>query len=177
MELPICLEKNGYYPITLYSPKKDMEKYELFSYDIFKEKVNQFLNPGKSEMVQGDLHVYGCNVYQVILDEMLQKTKRGIVDFRIFQLLMEQKQCILKRMEYLLTIEKKENNLKSIIEEYRGVVKQFQKIRILYLKELCKEGYGNSLDKRIDNSRINQHLVEEIICGSQMEKECLKKLL
>ena len=171
------LEKNGYYPITLYSPKKDMEKYELFSYDIFKEKVNQFLNPGKSEMVQGDLHVYGCNVYQVILDEMLQKTKRGIVDFRIFQLLMEQKQCILKRMEYLLTIEKKENNLKSIIEEYRGVVKQFQKVRILYLKELCKEGYGNSLDKRIDNSRINQHLVEEIICGSQMEKECLKKLL
>lgn len=72
---------------------------------------------------------------------------------------------------------KKENNLKSIIEEYRGGVKKFQKIRILYLKELCKEGYGNSLDKRIDNSRINQHLVEEIICGSQMEKECLKKLL
>ena len=51
--------------------------------------------------MEGDIHIYGKNVYDWILQDLTGEHVRNIVDYRVVHLLYEHKCCIRSRLEYL----------------------------------------------------------------------------
>ena len=104
------------------------------------------------------------------------ETDYGIDDFRIIQLLYEQKQCVYRRLQYL-----QERNLLpqeqiSNFENYQSVVRNCQSMRMIYLKQLKKEGALEDPVKRITDERTRCKLADAIRAMMQKEEEILRLL-
>lgn len=170
------LEERGYAPLNLCKAKQCPQI--EFTAKLFLRKIQEFICPKKSELVGGDKHIYGINLYDHIKKELvgngLQDTT---IDFRVFQLLYEQKICIDKRMEYIAEKYHLKNVMEPIRLEYKSVVQKFDKIRLLYLKQLIIERRGIILTQNIHDKKSIDKIVKELDCGKEKEMEILKQLV
>lgn len=167
------LEQEGNDPITLCRLKEE-EKEFLFSLDIFREKIRAFIYPKESEYKEGDRHIYGFHVYTYIEDELLAGNREGTVDFRMFQLLYEQKQCIYRRMEYL---QNRYGVCGLPLDSYAKVVQRFQQIRLLYMMQLHREGKVPGEAGIIEDERVIHRIVRELHEGKEQERMVLEEVL
>ncbi len=169
------LEKDYPWPVTLCSLREKKES--KFTVSVFTDKLKKYLYPPQKEIVEEDIHVYGTDIYQWIILELREEERRGFVDFRIFQLLYEQKCCIRRRLEYLQEKYNLEMELKEFWEEYKKVEGSFQRIRLIYLKQLCMEGKKGTLGKAIRSESVNYSLANKLEMAVQEERKVLEKLI
>lgn len=50
--------------------------------------MRQFLDPHAQELVEDDIHVYGREVYNYILDDLKRNIMWDFVDYRVFSFFM-----------------------------------------------------------------------------------------
>lgn len=169
------LEQEGYAPVLLCQIGKVPEYH--FSWEMMQRKLHAFIQPNPEEMVGEDLHVYGSEIYRWIMRELTGETDYGMDDFRIFQLLYEQKQCVSQRMKRL-----QERNLipaeyLDIPDKYQKVVGDFQSMRIIYLKQLLQEGAMDHPVKRITHSGVRCKLAKALQEAAQREDRILREVV
>ncbi len=155
---------------------KESSPYSFEVHD-FLVKIKEFLNPPDQEMVAEDLHMYGTDIYERILSELRGEEEQVVVDFRVFQLLYEQKQCIKRRLEFLQEKYHLENVLKEFWEEYKEVERSFQRIRLIYLKQLSLEGRTATLDQCILNEKVNCGIADKLEEAIGKERMILERLV
>lgn len=168
------LEQEGYAPVLLCQIGEVPEYH--FSWEMMQRKMHAFIQPNPEEMVGEDLHVYGSEIYRWIMRELTGETDYGMDDFRIFQLLYEQKQCVSQRMKRL-----QERNLipaeyLDIPDKYQKVVGDFQSMRIIYLKQLLQEGAMDHPVKRITHSGVRCKLAKTLQEAAQREDRILREV-
>ncbi|MCH5267839.1 MAG: hypothetical protein J1E62_05780 [Lachnospiraceae bacterium] len=168
------LDIEGYYPIIVYSIPA-LDKYE-FTENVFVHKIAAFLNPDDDEPVENDIHVYGKNVYDWILQDLTGEKIRNIVDYRVIHLLYEHKKCICSRMEYLLERDMLSEANQKLLEEMKEVVSAFQKVRLLYLKELRKEEKLYSMNKVVEDSAVKKNIARELEESIKREETVLTQI-
>jgi len=111
---------------------KTKENYEFkFDADLLKAQLHDYLNARNEtfNMPYSSSCVFGIAVYDSIIKEI---ESNEAIDLRITKILLEHKQCMLQRIEYLMThyIISSENNLL----DYKNVVKKFENIHKLATK-------------------------------------------
>ena len=168
------LEQEGYYPITIYQISESAAC--EFSEDILFEKLSAFLNPPENEQVEGDIHIYGKNVYDWILQDLTGEHVRNIVDYRVVHLLHEHKCCIRSRLEYLRQRGELSDIGQKILTEMKGIINDFQKIRFQYLQQLKKEGKLYSMDKMVENSEVKTYIAEQLGAAIKREESILGEI-
>ncbi len=168
------LEQEGYYPITIYQISESAAC--EFSEDILFEKLSAFLNPPENEQVEGDIHIYGKNVYDWILQDLTGEHVRNIVDYRVVHLLYEHKCCIRSRLEYLRQRGELSDIGQKILTEMKGIINDFQKIRFQYLQQLKKEGKLYSMDKMVENSEVKTYIAEQLGAAIKREESILGEI-
>lgn len=169
------LEQEGYYPVIVYQIR-GLGTYE-FTEDIFIEKITAFLYPPAEEMVENDVHVYGRNIYDWLLQDLSGESDRGIVDFRVLHLLYEHKKCIKNRLEYLSQKGQLSDACQYICDNMQTVIDDFQEIRLLYLKQLRKEGKLESMNKVIEDSEMKDTVAELLRESMEKEKHILSAVM
>ena len=169
------LEQEGYAPVLL-CQIGTIPEYQ-FSWTEMRKKLEAFMRPKPEEMVGEDIHVYGTDIYAWILRELMGETEYGIDDFRVFQLLYEQKRCVYRRMQYLQERNLFPENMSGVLSEYEDLILDFQGIRMVYLKQLQKEGAWNDPVKRITDQETRCKLAGAIKEAVHRERIILEKLL
>ncbi|MCI5641214.1 MAG: hypothetical protein MR316_09610 [Lachnospiraceae bacterium] len=167
------LKLDGCYPVT-FIDKPSNEPFDLTE-DYFLTKIRNFVCPKEPRKTTYDIQIYGSDVYEWMLEELEGKTDRETIDYRTFHLLHEHKKNIYRCMKKL-----KESGTyidETILEEYKEVVRGFQMLRILYMKEA-------GMTERLIRTKKVYKLGEgrEKICRmfqqlSEKELAVLKKLL
>ncbi len=165
------LDQEGYAPVLL-CKFDEIPEYQ-FSFHDMQAKLKAYMHPKPDEKVGEDHHVYGRNVYTWIMRELTGETDYGIVDFRVFHLLYEQKMCILRRMQCLQKRNLLPKAYDAVIKDYQNVVEIFQSIRFIYLKQLRVEGKLDSQDKRIADENTRRRLVETLEDAITKEEQIL----
>lgn len=169
------LEQEGYYPIIVYQIR-DGKEFE-FTEDVFIGKLTAFLQPPEEEMVGEDVHVYGSNIYDWLIQDLTGECDREIVDYRVLHLLYEHKKCIKNRLEYLLQKGQLSAACQSVYHTINKVIDDFQEIRLLYLKQLRKEGKLDSMNKVIEDRETKRTVAKLLQESVKNEREVLSKLL
>lgn len=159
------LKLDNNYPLSIIKIKRD-EKFEI-SWEFFIKKLRKFWLPSKNEIVENDIHVYGINVYDWIIEEMIGKTNRVTVDYRMFHLLHEHKKNIMRVMLLLNEKKKIDDNL---FTEYERILKEFNELRLFYLKEVQKQNGKIGFNNRITNDTINKKIADKLIKAKNHEK-------
>lgn len=167
------LKLDGCYPVT-FIDKPSNEPFDLTE-EYFLTKIRNFVYPKEPRKTTYDIQIYGSDVYEWMLEELEGKTDRETIDYRTFHLLHEHKKNIYRCMKKL-----KESGTyiaEAILEEYKEVVRGFQMLRILYMKEA-------GMTERLIRTKKVYKLGEgrEKICRmfqqvSEKELTVLKKLL
>lgn len=169
------LEDSYPYPADLRRLKGGVQ--EVFSLSSFRSSVRSYLYPAKSEMTEGSYHVYGIHVLDYII-ECLEQDDNRVIDFRVFQLLYDQKKCILHRIEVLAErCRKEQSNLAQISMEYKAVAEGCQRIRFACLRQLKTEGVVTRLDKTISDRGVSLRIADELREITLLEKQILEKLI
>ena len=163
------------WPVTLCS-LKEIPKYS-FEISCFVDKLKKHVYPLENEMVEGDLHIYGVNIYDAVLSELRGESDRGFVDFRVFQIFYEQKKCIRRRLEFLQEKYSMEAELEEFWTEYKKVEGSFQRIRLIYMKQLVMEGRADTLDKDVLCETVNLGIADKLEEVVEKEREVLESLL
>lgn len=163
------------WPVTLCS-LKEIPEYS-FEISCFVDKLKKHLYPSENEMVEGDLHIYGVNIYDAVLSELRGESDKGFVDFRVLQIFYEQKKCIRRRLEFLQEKYSMETELEEFWTEYKKVEGSFQRIRLIYMKQLVMEGRADTLDKAVLSETVNLGIVDKLEEAVEKEKEVLESLL
>lgn len=168
------LEKEYPWPVMLCWIKKQPE-YQ-FTIQKFAEKIREYIAPDESEMVQGDYHVYGMNVCQKVVEGL--KSEEGIpVDFRTFQLLYEQKECILRRARYLAERYHQEKEWEQFFNDYKEIRDGYQRIRLVYLKQLMEEGKTGQINQTITDDKLSLIIAGRLEVLLKKERNVLEGLL
>ena len=169
------LEQPGYYPFSLYCAKQ-REKME-FTIELFLEKLNEFLHPKKTEQVEGDIHIYGSNIYEKICRELTDSTDElKTVDLRTFHLLYEQKIVIRDRISFIMH-KYHLNELLKVKEDYEQIVDRFRDIRLVYLKQLYQEdGYEVGEIQRVYSKEVNNRIGNMVKNAQKEERKVLLNL-
>lgn len=145
------LERPEFHPILLLKPKK-MQCF-TFTEARMKQKVRQFLDPHAQELVEDDIHVYGREVYNYILDDLKRNIMWDFVDYRVFHLLYEHKKCLKRSMEWLIKHEKMSANGILIYNQMNCLIQDYNSIRLMYLNQIRKENklyYGRKVVEDLD---------------------------
>ena len=120
------LSMAGFYPITLIDIScKDTFK---LTESYLLSKMKDFLHPKERRISKDDIQVYGSDAYAWILEELEGRTDRETIDYRTFHLLYEHKKNVYRCIQKLGT-------MGGMEEDYREVVRGFNRLRILYMKE------------------------------------------
>ena len=120
------LSMDGFYPVTLIDISCD-ETFELTEAYLL-SKVKDFMHPKERRASKDDIQIYGADAYAWILEELEEKADRQTVDYRTFHLLYEHKKNVYRCLQKLGT-------MGGLEEEYREVVRGFNRLRIMYMKE------------------------------------------
>ena len=145
------MERPEFHPILLLKPKK-MQCF-TFTEARMKQKVRQFLDPHAQELVEDDIHVYGREVYNYILDDLKRNIMWDFVDYRVFHLLYEHKKCLKRSMEWLIKHEKMSANGILIYNQMNCLIQDYNSIRLMYLNQIRKENklyYGRKVVEDLD---------------------------
>lgn len=168
------LEQEGYAPVLLCRIGTIPEYH--FTWEEMAKKLKAFINPKPEEIVGEDIHVYGKGIYAWIIRELAGETDYGIDDFRIFQLLYEQKQCICRRLRCLQERNMLPEKYQSILSGYQSIVQICQGMRIIYLKQLQREGALDNPIKRIADQEVRVKLANALAEMRVREEEALAVL-
>lgn len=138
--------------------------------------LERYLHPKKSEMIAGDLHIYGVNVYEYIIDFLEKQESGDPVDFRTFQLLYEHKKCVKKRIEFVIKKYQLEDITTDIVKGYEEVISGFQRIRLIYLKQLMAEGVMGTFDQTVQDEKTRKNVAKELRRWREKESVILELL-
>lgn len=170
------LKMDSCYPVTLVNIACK-ETFRLTG-TFFISKLKAFLNPRENRVTTDDIQVYGSNVYQWILEELEGKTDRETVDYKTFHLLYEHKKNVHRCIQKL----KESNEIsfhEDIAQSYAEVVKSFNRVRIMYMREAgMREGLikTKKLYKILgDNGRLVQELRKAIRTEAQVLERIIYK--
>ena len=168
------LEREENYPVILFQipPWESRD----FSEHILVEKLIAFLHPPENERVEEDIHVYGKNVYNWILQDLTGECVRGIVDYRVLHLLYEHKCCIRNRLEILRQRGELSEKGQEVYLKIKMIIDDFQAIRYLYLKQLRKEGKLYSMNKVVESPEIKQRIAQQLKLAITREEGILSEL-
>lgn len=120
------LTLEGCYPLTLINISCN-ETFQLTE-EYLLSKVKSFLHPKARRISSEDIQIYGSDVYAWILEELEGSTDRESVDYRTFHLLHEHKKNVYRCIQKIET-------MRGMEQDYREVVKGFNRLRIMYMKE------------------------------------------
>ncbi len=162
------------YPVTRIGIN-DCGKFQLTEEYLLK-KMQDFLYPKKSKTVNGEIQIYGSNVYQWIIEELQGITGKETIDYRTFHLLYEHKRNIYRCLKKLCFDELSEN-MKKNVAEYETVVKEFNRIRVMYMRKV-----GISIEKIRKNKvhkvyNVGGDFVYEFLKAVNSETEIIKAML
>lgn len=159
------LSMAGFYPITLIDIScKDTFK---LTESYLLSKMKDFLHPKERRISKDDIQVYGSDAYAWILEELEGRTDRETIDYRTFHLLYEHKKNVHRCIQKLGTMEEME-------EDYREVVRGFNRLRIMYMKEAGMSERLMKTQKMYKIQDVNSKFVmqfkkeierEERLCG------------
>lgn len=167
------LKLEGCYPVTIISISNN-EIFELTEEYLY-SRLKEFLYPNKKVAINGEVQIYGFDVYGWILEELEGKTDRETVDYRTFHLLYEHKKNIYRCLRKLN--EKSGTISENQIEKYERVVNAFNRLRIMYMKEA---GISERLirTKKIFKANLsNDRFRNEFIDSVNTEKQVLEDIL
>lgn len=168
------LENDYPWPVVLCKLRNSVDQ-DYFTVEDFNAEIKNYLYPKENEIVQGDIHIYGKNVYRYIYEQLTKESSEGTVDFRTFQLLYEHKVCVKNRMNYLFEKYEMMSQASKIIEEYDQIVGGFLRIRILYLKQSFKEGKINFFNRVVTDMDIKIAIAEKLEALCKREEEVLEQ--
>ncbi len=161
------------YPVEMRSLKPDVSR--EFTRELFLKRLREYTDPKEDETVEGDLHIYGMNVYRYII-RCLKEGGDHPVDFRTFQLLQEHKRCILRRVRYLADKYGLQEELQSFCKEYSGIAAAYQGFKLIYLKQLLAEGVTGQLGQRVHDRELEEKLAERMEALVEQESKLLRTL-
>ena len=146
---------------------KAKENYEFkFDADLLKAQLHDYLNARNEtfDMQYSSSCVFGIAVYDPIIKEIESNEDFEYFDHRITKILLEHKQCMLQRIEYLIShhIISSENDLL----DYKNVVTEFEQIHSLAIK------YSVT-----GSMRIKAQICEKITSAIELEKTILLNLI
>jgi len=162
------------YPVTRIVIK-DCDRFQLTEKYLLK-KMQEFLYPEKSKDVNGEIQIYGSNVYKWIIEELQGISNRETIDYRTFHLLYEHKRNVYRCLGKLKYDELSENT-KKYMKEYETVVKKFNRIRIIYM---CKAGISTEeirKNKIHKTYSLGDDFVHKFVHAVNFELEIIKAML
>lgn len=137
----------------------------VFSFDVnvLLHQLDDYLNARNvifEENSEPDC-VYGIAVYEVLIKKFKSAER---ISLRATKLLLEHKQCMLKRMEYLIS--NQIISVKSYLAEYEEISQIFNKVHLLAIKH-----------NMTNSKNIKDLLCNEIEQSVEKEKEILYRLM
>lgn len=162
------LKLEGCYPVTVLNFSGD-ETFQLTE-GFLLSKMESFLNPKERRVSRDDIQIYGSDVYAWILEELEGKTDRETVDYRTFHLLHEHKKNVYRCIQKIGTLRMAEN-------DYKEVVRGFQRLRLMYMKEAGISERLIRTQKLHKVSGVNRKLVSELKKEVEKEAAVLEKIL
>lgn len=162
------------YPMT-YIGIKDCDRFQLTEKYLLM-KMQEFLYPERSKDMNGEIQIYGSNVYKWIIEELKGLSDRETIDYRTFHLLYEHKRNIyrcLKKLNYDELLE----NTKKYVNKYETVVKEFDRIRLMYMRKAgisTEEIRKNKIHKTYS---VGDDFIREFKKAVNFESEIIKAML
>ncbi len=167
-----------YHPLERYKVDFDMKKFitELRSY-VNSNSQYELLRPDVAVDLEKDVF-FGLNIHNEIkntLKLMLNDDVR--MDFRHIHLITEQKKLMLKKMNYISSLFKHDKGVESRIEMYNNMVKDYEEVRLVYMKEVLKAGKMKGLFGDLKNKDQLTYMIGVFDKNIELEYEVLNQFL
>lgn len=139
-------------------------------------KIHDFVYPMKPNLQNEEIKIYGSDVYKWIIEELQGKTKGRTVDYRTFHLLYEHKRNVYRCLKKIEQNGSMSQITSEKIASYKIVVNQFNKIRIMYMREAGMEMRKVQRKKIYSVPKVKESFINEVINSVEKELEILKEI-
>ena len=170
----------GYLKMKWCDPVVKMKIHECEGFQLTEtfllHKIHDFVYPMKPNLQNEEIKIYGSDVYKWIIEELQGKTKGRTVDYRTFHLLYEHKRNVYRCLKKIEQNGSMSQITSEKIASYKIVVNQFNKIRIMYMREAGMEMRKVQRKKIYSAPKVKESFINEVINSVEKELEILKEI-
>ena len=170
----------GYLKMKWCDPVVKMKIHECEGFQLTEtfllHKIHDFVYPMKPNLQNEEIKIYGSDVYKWIIEELQGKTKGRTVDYRTFHLLYEHKRNVYRCLKKIEQNGSMSQITSEKIASYKIVVNQFNKIRIMYMREAGMEMRKVQRKKIYSVTNVKYSFINEVINSVEKELEILKEI-
>lgn len=170
----------GYLKMKWCDPVVKMKIHECEGFQLTEtfllHKIHDFVYPMKPNLQNEEIKIYGSDVYKWIIEELQGKTKGRTVDYRTFHLLYEHKRNVYRCLKKIEQNGSMSQITSEKIASYKIVVNQFNKIRIMYMREAGMEMRKVQRKKIYSVPKVKESFINEVINSVEKELEILKEI-
>ena len=170
----------GYLKMKWCDPVVKMKIHECEAFQLTEtfllHKIHDFVHPMKPNLQNEEIKIYGSDVYKWIIEELQGKTKGRTVDYRTFHLLYEHKRNVYRCLKKIEQNGSMSQITSEKIASYKIVVNQFNKIRIMYMREAGMEMRKVQRKKIYSVPKVKESFINEVINSVEKELEILKEI-
>jgi len=170
----------GYLKMKWCDPVVKMKIHECEGFQLTEtfllHKIHDFVYPMKPNLQNEEIKIYGSDVYKWIIEELQGKTKGRTVDYRTFHLLYEHKRNVYRCLKKIEQNGSMSQITSEKIASYKIVVNQFNKIRIMYMREAGMEMRKVQRKKIYSVPKVKESFINEVIKSVEKELEILKEI-
>lgn len=132
-----------------------------FSYGIHKQPVhhtNEF---------------FGLQITQCFIDGLKKPDLYSVFDYRLFHLIVENKQFIVNAMKYHNASNSLKKEIDALIDRYEKIVTYYHSMRMLYIKQSSIENGFDGFSIPPEDEKTVKHIIETVEHLLNVEKEIL----
>ena len=170
----------GYLKMKWCDPVVKMKIHECEGFQLTEtfllHKIHDFVHPMEAHLQNEEIKLYGSDIYKWIIEELQGKTKGRTVDYRTFHLLYEHKRNVYRCLKKIEQNGSMSQITSEKIASYKIVVNQFNKIRIMYMREAGMEMRKVQRKKIYSVPKVKESFINEVINSVEKELEILKEI-
>ena len=170
----------GYLKMKWCDPVVKMKIHECEGFQLTEtfllHKIHDFVHPMEAHLQNEEIKIYGSDIYKWIIEELQGKTKGRTVDYRTFHLLYEHKRNVYRCLKKIEQNGSMSQITSEKIASYKIVVNQFNKIRIMYMREAGMEMRKVQRKKIYSVPKVKESFINEVINSVEKELEILKEI-
>lgn len=126
---------------------------------------------------RGSKALYGLAAQEEVINS-LKKSLDGkfYLDYRCFHLLWEHKKNMCEKIAYIIEAKKLEKELEDVKSAYKRIANNYNKIRMIYLKNVLIDNHDENIYGQLKNASIIEKLYDDLRKNHENEKQTLKLL-
>lgn len=182
---PLYFNAPSEIPFKLMKIKEFQDPYEDYSGRFLKELHDYINSTGSLEYVYY-LHkhhndhrfdYFGLEVTRQLINGLNNPTDYLVFDYRLIHLIVENKKLITESLIYFNKGIYSSKELSTHIKSYEELVSQYDKMRILYMKQSIKENKMETFYPQPKSKQIIDNMTEKLSNLVKQEEELLKKVI